>query len=226
MTARAASLGLCLLTLSAAAIAQAPGTVNSVPPSVTAPNPFDSFTSFSATMTGGLRADQNRKIYRSGNLMRLDFDGSYRVVDLKKHTTWGVGGGHCAEIAAPDAGSYPFSAPYENFKIERVLTDEKETVAGHVCRLSHVTFEAGHGSPIMVKMKLWEAEDLQGFPIKVEVEANGNKVSITYSDVSLEPPDSKLFVHPARCPPPLEAGTAGVADPKSHEAPPKKEAEK
>jgi len=50
-------------------------------------------------------------------------------------------------------------------------------------------------------MKLWEAEDLQGFPVKVEVNvvSNGNKFTLNYSNVSLKAPDAALFKSPAKC---------------------------
>jgi hypothetical protein len=50
-------------------------------------------------------------------------------------------------------------------------------------------------------MRLWEAEDLKGFPIKIEVHNSitNRTLTISYSDVSLEPPDPKLFVRSEKC---------------------------
>ncbi|MFY9560313.1 MAG: hypothetical protein WAQ52_08785, partial [Terriglobales bacterium] len=47
----------------------------------------------------------------------------------------------------------------------------------------------------------YEAEDLNGFPLKIDVEnpATHAKFTINYSGVSLEPPDAKLFERPAKC---------------------------
>jgi len=202
------------------------GQTKAASPKAASEIPFDSFRSFSAEMTGGLRNDQNRKIYRSGNLMRLDFDDHYRVVDLSGATTWGVEPKRCAFIAAPDAGSFPFSAPYQDFKVERSLTDAKETVDGHSCRIEEVTFTPPIGGPAAVKMKLWEAEDLEWFPVKIEVESNGKKLQVSYKNVSLKTPDAALFAHPAKCQEPAKdavpvtpgpakkAPPAGTAKPK------------
>ena len=171
-------------------------------------NPLVSqFKSFSAKVTGGIAKDHDRKIYRSGNLMRLDFDKSYRVSDLNTLKMWGVTGKSCVAFERPDAGTYPFSA-YHDFKVERVLSKEKEeeTVDGHVCKIENLTFTPPDERPVRIKMKLWEAEDLDGFPIKIEVDVNnvdGNnieKITSTYADVSLTAPDPKLFQHPAKCP--------------------------
>jgi hypothetical protein len=171
-----------------------------------AKNPFDSFKTFSATLNGGIGRDHDRKIFRSGNLMRMDFADSYRITDLEKQTTWGVYPHSCRQFSAPDAGSYPFSS-YRDFKVERALTTEKETVDGHTCSIENVTFTPSGSQPFAIKMKLWEAEDLQHFPIKIAVEATGptgkagSKMEILYTDVNLNAPDANLFKHPANCEP-------------------------
>jgi hypothetical protein len=148
--------------------------------------------------------------------MRLDFEGYYRITDLKKLETWSVAPNRCAQIPMPDAGSYPFSA-FHDFKAARSLTGEKETVDGHVCRIENVTFTPNDERPIIIKMKLWEAEDLEGFPIKIDVDAGGGrKFNLTYTDVSLKAPDPKLFQHPAKCeqgPQPGQKGTIKLAPP-------------
>ena len=163
-------------------------------------NPFQAFQSFSATLHGGIGDDHNRKIYRSGKIMRLDFEDHYRVVDLEKLTTRMVYPDRCQQYPKPDVGTYPFSAYYD-FKVERAPTEDKETVDGHSCKIENVTFTRGDDAPIVIQMKLWEAEDLQGFPVKgeVSVASNGNKFTLNYTDVSLKPPDPALFKSPANC---------------------------
>lgn len=164
-------------------------------------NPLISqFKFFSANVSGGIAQDHDRKIYRSRNLMRLDFDnGEYRVTDLDTLRMWGVAGKQCIEFTRPDAGTFPFSA-YHDFKAGRSPTTEEETVDGHVCKIENVTFTPRDDRPLVVKMKLWEAKDLDGFPIRIDVDAGGfGKFSSTYTNVNLRPPDPKLFQHPANC---------------------------
>lgn len=163
-------------------------------------NPFQAFQFFSATLHGGIGDDHDRKIYRSGKIMRVDFEDHYRLVDLEKLTSRIVQPDRCQQFPKPDVASYPFSA-YHDFKVERALTEDKETVDGHPCKIENVTFTRGDEDPIVIKMKLWEAEDLQGFPIKFEVNvpSNGNKFTGNYTDVSLKPPDPSLFKSPAKC---------------------------
>jgi len=198
-------------------------------PSPESQNPLVSqFKSFSAKVSGGIARDHDRKIYRSGNLMRLDFGDEYRVSDLNTLHMWSVTGDSCAKFDRPDAGTFPFSA-YHDFKVERVVTKEKEeeTVDGHVCKIENLNFIPPDERPLVVKMKLWEAEDLSGFPIKIEIHANDEEIISTYTDVSLAAPDPKLFRHPAKCSVtqnfPGQKGKDGVkhAAPKKASTPPK-----
>lgn len=194
-------LGVCAVN---PGLAQTLAKSRPVASAVVAKNPFDSFKTFSATLNGGIGRDHDRKIYRSGNLMRLDFADSYRITDLEKQTTWGVYPDSCREFSAPDAASYPFSA-YRTFKIERAFTNDTEIVDGHSTSIANVTFTPGDNQPLAIKMKLWEAEDLQHFPIKMRIEATGpsakpgSMMEILYTDVSLQTPDATLFKHPANC---------------------------
>ena len=70
--------------------------------------------------------------------------------------TWGVDPHSCAQIAMPDAGTFPFSA-FRDFKVERSLPAEKETVDGHICAIENVTFTPNDSWPFVVRMKLWES---------------------------------------------------------------------
>jgi len=163
------------------------------------PNPFDKFTTFTAILNGGVGLDHDRKIYRSGNSLRADFDNFYRVTDVQALKAWGTGPNGCQTFPFPDASSYPFSA-YHDFKVQRTLTGEKETIDGHVCQIENVNFTPNDERPMVIKMKLWEAEDLDGFPIRIEVEATGRKLpTINYTNISLATPDAKLFVQPSAC---------------------------
>jgi len=157
------------------------------------------FKSFSANVTGGLANDHDRKIYRSGNLMRVDFEGEYRITDLDTLRMWGINGDQCVMFGKPDVSSFPYSA-YHDFKAERSQAQEEETVDGHVCKIETVTLTPTDGRPLVVKMKLSEAKDLDGFPIRIDVDAGPyGKFTSSYTNVSLKPPDPKLFARPAKC---------------------------
>ena len=162
-----------------------------------AENPFAPFTHFSATMTGGLIKDEPRKIYRSGNLFRVDLDRVYHITDLATDTTWSIHPDRCTRVWRSDVHSYPFSA-YRDYKLERSPSEDKETVDGHPCKIETVTFTQKE-SDLKVKMKLWKAEDLQGFPVKIELPNPARTITVSYTNISLDQPDAALFKVPAKC---------------------------
>ena len=111
-------------------------------------------------------------------------------------------------MALWDISAYPFFAYSDGtFIVERLPAaetpekeTEKETIDGHSCKVGDYTVRPKDGGQLFVKMKLWEAEDLNGFPIQIEVTPTsmpGSKYN--YTDVSLDRPDPKLFQLPALC---------------------------
>jgi hypothetical protein len=169
-------------------------------PTLQAQNPFSLITQFSATMSGGPMKMEPVRVYRSGELFRADYEDHYRITSLERRTSWIVMPKQCSKLSMPDGASYPFSAYDDSFKLERTPIEGKETIDGHSCRLEQVILTPNDGRPIVIKMKLWKAEDLDGFPIQVEVEpAAMPKFTIRYTNVSLQPPDPKLFERPPNC---------------------------
>jgi hypothetical protein len=141
--------------------------------------------------------DTNRQIYRSGKLMRFDFPDHHRIVDLGTRNLVLVYPDKCSKAPMMDPGVFPFS---RKFRVESSTPAGKETVGGHTCKVEDMVL-VSEGLMSTFKMKLYEAEDLSGFPLKIEVEnpMNHAKFTINYSSVSLEPPDAKLFEHPVKC---------------------------
>jgi hypothetical protein len=162
-------------------------------------NPLATFTHFSATMTGGALKEGPRRVYRSGNLMRIDLDQEHHITDLVGMSTYVVHPERCTHIPSVDVRGFPFIG-YRGYKVERSLSDQKETIDGHPCRIENATFTPPTGAPIVTRMKLWEAEDLKGFPIKIEVVHPARTMTVSFAEVSIDPPDPKLFKLPAKCP--------------------------
>jgi len=160
-------------------------------------SPFAPFTQFSATLTSGLLKDEPRKVYRSGEFFRVDLDGTYHITDLALGTTWSIRAEHCTSVSGPDIRSYPFAA-YRGYKVERFPGEGKETVDGHPCKIENVTFTQKE-SGLKTKMKVWKAEDLQGFPVKIELFHPARTYTVSYTNVSLDKPDAALFKVPAKC---------------------------
>jgi hypothetical protein len=180
----------------------------------TALSPFDAFPQFSATLNGGFGRDTNRKIYRSGKLMRFEFSDHYRISDIEAKTSWLMYPTKCSKFPMLDPGVFPFS---RKFRVEQSSASEsKETVDGHTCKIEDVVLISEDLAHTTFKMKLCRAEDLSGFPLRIDVEnpMNHAKFTISYSDVSLEPPDAKLFQHPAKCDSPMKVLTPLGSKPK------------
>jgi hypothetical protein len=165
--------------------------------------PLDQFQNFSAIMNGDALpgSDWDGHIYRSGKLMRMQGSATapnYFVSDLSKSESHGLAPSGCIKLGHLYSRAFPFSQFGPGYKYERVAMGE-ETVDGHQCKVEDITITSPK-NPIRLKMRLWEAEDLQGFPVKIE-----NRRSevrhwvINYKDVVLGPQDPTLFVVPNQC---------------------------
>jgi hypothetical protein len=166
--------------------------------------PLDSFTDFSAVMAGSMMESgegaAEAHIYRSGKLMRVsDSEGDgYFITDLSTLETYALSAGPCMHDLHPYFRAAPFAASRPGVTVERVAAG-KETVDGHSSQIEDITVSSpktgGH-----LKMRFWEAEDLQGFPVKIEfLRPGGRDAIIRYKNVVLGPQDPTLFIHPKSC---------------------------
>jgi outer membrane lipoprotein-sorting protein len=221
-TALSALIGLCLVV----ALQAEQGEKQAPPAAPTAETkqtalPLSSLTEFSATMVGSVLGNIDElKVYRSGDLMRTEMlDGNYMVTDLVKRDTWIVLPDRCAYDPRPSVNTFPFSVFRPGQDVKRNLVGTEE-VDGHVCHVEEVTVTSPHGASM--KLKMWEATDLSGFPIKIEIyRTTGQPATITYKNVTIGRPDPSVFKHPATCnAPPKAKNSAGK--PAGQSAPSKK----
>jgi hypothetical protein len=167
-----------------------------------AQNPFETAKQFSATVvmsgmsTRGGPAPGEMKIYRSGDKMRTNLaaGGGYMVMELRERTNFMVMNGMCMQMNV-DRQPNPFSEA-EGATVQRTPVGA-DTVDGHACKVENLTITPRDGQP--KKMKAWEAEDLNGFPVKIEMESSHGLITIQYKDISLQQPDPSLFTHPDNC---------------------------
>jgi hypothetical protein len=166
--------------------------------------PLDSFQNFSAIMAGS-RAEPHEgvsqgHIYRSGKLMRMEEPGgqAYFITDLSTGETYGIAETGCIHDDHPYIRAIPFQMAGKDATVTRASAG-KEIIDGQSTQVEEVTVS----SPTLAnpqKMKFWEAEDLQGFPIKIEfVIPGGHGPIIRYKNVVLGPQDPTLFIHPKSC---------------------------
>jgi hypothetical protein len=179
--------------------------------------PLDSFRDFSALMIGS-RAEPGEgtsqsHVYRSGNQMRMEEPGgrAYFLTDLGTGETYGIVETGCVHDDRPYFRAIPF---YISGMADATVTRNPagiETVGGHSCQVEDVTVSSPM-FPYPQKMRFWEAEDLEGFPIKIEfVLPRGHGPVIRYKNVVLGAQDSTLFFHPKSCQPLPEAPAAPSA---------------
>jgi hypothetical protein len=196
--------------LAAQTFAQSPKEQGSAAPtSVAAPAktefPLDAFTDFSALMVGSRmemgEGTSAAHIYRSGTLMRMEGPEGHGffITDLSTLETYGLSTGPCVHDTHPFFRASPFAASRPGSTVVRVPAG-KETLDGHSCQIEDVAVTSSQPGAPPFKMRLWEAEDLQGFPIKIEFPLPGGRHStIRYKNVVLGPQDSSLFIHPKSC---------------------------
>jgi hypothetical protein len=200
-----------------------PGAAGRTPSVPSAINyPLDSFRDFAAVMIGS-RAEPGEgtsqgHIYRSGDRMRMEEPGggAYFITDLNTGETYGIAEVGCIHDDHPYIRAIPFHIAGKTDATVTRVSAGNETVEGHSCQVEEITVS----SPMLAnpqKMRLWEAQDLQGFPIKIEfVLSGGRGPVIRYKNVVFGPPDPTLFLHPKSCQP-LPRGPAA---PPEHEQPP------
>lgn len=182
------------------------GAVQQTPaPSGKTSYPLDSFTDFSAVMVGSImepgEGTAEGHIYRSGNLMRMEgTEGrGYLITNLTTLETHGVSTAPCMRDTHPYFRSAPFAASRPGSTVVRVPAG-KEIVDGHSCQIEEVSVSSPRPGAPPLKMKFWEAEDLQGFPIKIEfLRPGGQNAIVRYKNVVLGPQDPTLFIYPKSC---------------------------
>jgi len=179
--------------------------------------PLDSFREFSAIMIGS-RAEPGEgtsqgHIYRSGDRIRIEEPGgsAYFITDINTGETYGIVEDGCIHDVHPYIRAIPFHFAGKTDATVTRASAGKQTVDGHSCQVEDITVS----SPIFAnlqKMRLWEAEDLRAFPIKIEfVLPGGHGPIIRYKNVVLGPQDPTLFIHPKSCQPLSPDPTASPA---------------
>jgi hypothetical protein len=95
------------------------------------------------------------------------------------------------EMPMPDAQAASKAA---DFKMETTELGP-ETAAGHPTVKNKVVMTGPDG--VKHEATVWSATDLDKFPVKIEMDENGGKMTMTFKDVKLEKPDAALFNPPS-----------------------------
>ncbi len=164
---------------------------------------LEKFQNFSAISNGGPLPgmDVDRYIYRSGHLVRMQGDAAipdYEVTDLVSKKTHAVSARACFLMDFPYKGSFPWIIPGPGVTYEHTPVGE-DTVDGHHVHVEDILIH-NPKNPAAMNFRLYEADDLKGFPIKIE---NRRKPAypwvIHYKDVKVGAQDPSLFIFPEKC---------------------------
>lgn len=156
---------------------------------------------FSATMImsgGAIPQEMTSKIYRSGQKTRVDLSappGAYSLTLLDQHATYMVmSPSMCMQMPiGARADRDPMAA---QGAVQR-QTVGADTVDGHACTVEQITVTPATGAPIT--MKAWEAKDMGGFPLRIELPTPQGPMRVEYKDITLATPDASLFAAPQNC---------------------------
>jgi hypothetical protein len=169
----------------------------------TTESPLDKFQNFSAIQNGGPLPgmDEDRYVYRSGNLMRMQGDAAipeYFITDLVKQQTRSASARGCLQTENAYKRSFPFFISRPGVTYERIPIGE-EIVDGHPCHVEDLLIHRTKNAEVL-RFRLSDADDLQGFPIKIENRReHAYPWVIHYKDVRIEPQDPTLFIVPEKC---------------------------
>jgi len=164
------------------------------------------FPAFSATQVFESRkANLSMKVYLSGSSVRIDrspaistlyVPSQSRVYNL---TTYPDQSHQCVSMTAEQARMLPSPLGLlEGTDVKRNPVGT-EMMEGHPCRVEDVIVTRPDGKKI--QSKVWEAQDLQGIPVKIESHLGEITLSAVYSDISVSAPDRGLFAVPEKCTP-------------------------
>jgi hypothetical protein len=162
----------------------------------------DKLPDFSATE---VKTGTAWKVHRSGSKLRVepssatatiyvpDQDKVYNLFISPQKTTCVV-----LKTAQSHAMPSPLKLAYGPNTI-RSAAAAKEVVDGHTCTVLDAITTLPDGNKI--KSRIWEADDLKGVPLRIDLYSDRGTTTTTYRDVVVGTPDPSLFKVPAKCTP-------------------------
>jgi hypothetical protein len=164
------------------------------------------FPDFSATQVFHMGSyDMTMRVYRYGPSVRVELSPAISVLyvpaasKVYKLTSYPDRSHQCVVMRPDQAKITPSPLELLNgVKVNRTPAGT-EVVDGHKCKVEFAVVTRADGKT--VESKVWEAEDLNGAPVKIESQLPHFKATATYRDIVLGPPDKALFNPPARCTP-------------------------
>ena len=162
------------------------------------------FPDFSATQIFQSRkADLAMKVYLSGSSVRIDRSGALSTLyvpaasEVYNLTIYPDNSHQCVAMKPQQARMLPSPLELLQGKILKRTAEGSEVVEGHTSNVETVVVARPDGKTI--ESKVWEAEDLDGIPVKIESTLDGLILRAVYRDIKVGAPDKALFTVPDRC---------------------------
>jgi hypothetical protein len=129
----------------------------------------------------------------AAQMKQMGMDKTVSIVRPDEKMTFSVFPGTQSYFGMPMSDKQVADAMNES-KIEKVSIG-KETLGGHPCEKNKliVTGEDGEKHEVTV----WNATDMKDFPIQIEMTDHGSTITMKYTDIKLDKPETKLFDPPA-----------------------------
>ncbi len=134
-----------------------------------------------------------------GHQMSPEAAAHMKAMGMDKMVTITLPQGKTAYLIYPDMQAYvemPVAnteADTNDFKMETTELG-KETVDGHPCVKNKVVMTDPEGN--QHESTVWNATDLNNFPVKIEQNGEGHQVTMMFKDIKLSKPDASLFTPP------------------------------
>lgn len=166
-----------------------------------------SFPDFSGTQVFVSNGrEMTSKIFRSGTMVRIEQTPALATLyvptksSVYKLTKYPDGSHQCVVMKSAQAKMLP--SPIEvllsGTNVKRTAAGS-EVLEGHSCKIETVVLTRADGKT--VESKTWEADDLNGLPVKIEMDSSFGRLRAIYRDIVVGAPDAALFAIPDKCTP-------------------------
>lgn len=164
------------------------------------------FPDFSANQVfQSRRADLTMKVHRSGSSVRVERGGALTTVYVPASkkvynlTVYPDQSRQCVAMKPEQAKMLPSPLELIQGRIVKRTAAGSEVIDGHPSKIEDVEVVGADGKTI--SSKVWEAEDLEGIPVKIESHIEGITLLAFYRDIVVGTPEQALFQVPDRCTP-------------------------
>ena len=165
-----------------------------------------SFPDFSATQVFESRkANMSMKVYLTGSSVRVERSTAISTLYMPSKskvynlTTYPDQSHQCVVMKPEQARMLPSPLELLQGSEVRRTSAGTEVLEGHQCKIENVLVKRPDGKTI--ESKVWEAQDLQGIPVKIESHIGEVTLSAVYRDIAIATLDQELFTIPDRCTP-------------------------